>query len=660
MSKKKYNKHSRAIKNEYELAEKTAGLVYAKHPVKNFRYFIALPVLLAVVAGIYLIYSSYKTNGYFGFPLDDPWIHLTFAKNLIEYGSLSYYKNELATSGSTSPLYTLFLSALFLFHNNEFIISYLAGILFGSLLIYMMIKISLKHFGNNVSFVFLAAILAAVQPKLNLINVSGMETSMFIFLIAASLFAYQSKKMVLLGVFLGLTVWCRPDGFVLWMAVAIDFILIKTYLKKSSDNAAENKISNKEMLNAFFIALALAAAYFIFNYFLSGSILPNTYKAKIEYYRESDRAFFLENDVLKYFTEAELAGIWIPFIIYIAVIISSFIRKEHNPYLVYFLFIIGLILVYYIKLPFAHRFGRYLLPVLPFYILIAIAGLKTILDFIYTKVSKGNVALPNIIIVLFSVSMIGLSVYYTLSISKDYNFICKYHNDRHVAAGKWLNKNTNESDIIAAHDIGAIAFYGERKIIDMAGLVTPELATHINDRMYSEYMNNYLAKQKVDYIVTLRNWFEVVNDKPVFFPVNEFEFLEIFKYKPGRTHIQAKEATMLNQKSIELIQRGFPAEAIPYLQQSLRVDPKSSRTNFFLAVAYEAIKEFDNAKKYFSIAVELHPDFEEAYYGLAKIHFEQNKLEESYRLVTKCLEINPDYIPAMQLKNSLASSIGKE
>ncbi len=73
--------------------------------------------------------------------------------------------------------------------------------------------------------------------------------------------------------------------------------------------------------------------------------------------------------------------------------------------------------------------------------------------------------------------------------SEEYSFLCKYHNDRHVAAGKWINKNTIEIQMsIATHDVGAIAFYGKRKIIDLAGLITPELIEHINDRMYSEYM----------------------------------------------------------------------------------------------------------------------------------------------------------------------------
>lgn len=653
MSKKKSNKKVKVAKQQQELSEKAVGLIYTKQLDNRLKYLFAIPVLLTIAAGIFFVISAFNTNSYFSFPIDDSWIHLTFAKNLYEYGSFSYYKNELITSGSTSPVYTILLSLFFMLSKNEFIISYFIGIIFGAALVFMMIKLSLINFKNSALPAVLTALLIALQPKLNLINVTGMETSMFIFLIAASLYAYHKKKIVLLGILLGLTIWCRPDGFVLWIAIVLDFILRKTFLKKSSTEDSENDISYKEIITTFSIAIVFASAYFIFNYLLSGSILPNTYKAKIEYYQQNDRTFFLENDVLNFFSEGELMMIWIPFLIYVLVIALSFIRKEYNRYLVYLLFIVGLILAYYIKLPFSHRFGRYLLPVMPFYILIAVAGLNTVLGFIKMKISKRSSLLPNSVFILYSLTAIYLSASNTIKISKDYAFICKYHNDRHVAAGKWINKNTKESDVIAAHDIGAIAFYGERKIIDMAGLVTPELVTHINDRMYSEYMNNYLSKQKVDYIVTLRNWFEVVNDKPVFFPINEFEFLEIFKYNPERTHIQSKEATLLNQRAIELIQRGLTAEAIPYLQQSLRADPKSSRTNFFIGAAYESINDLENAKRHFKRATELYPDFEDAYLGLAKINFLQNNIEESYQYVNKALEINPNYELAIQLKNNL-------
>lgn len=653
MSKKKSTKHT--AKLQQKVNEKAVESIYTKQFDKKFKYLILIPVFISVAAGAYLIYSAFKTNGFFGFPLDDPWIHLTFAKNLIEYGSFSYFKNELVTSGSTSPIYTLLLSLFYILSKNEFVISYIIGVIFGALLVYMMTKLALLNFKNSTMIALLAAFLIALQPKLNLINVSGMETSMFIFLIAGSFYSYQSRKIIPLGIFLGLTIWCRPDGFVLWIAIALDYFLRKFYLTKSASPSSEDNIKLKEFVTAFSLASVLVFGYFLFNYFLSGSILPNTYIAKIEYYNKMNRALFLENDVLKYFTEAEFILIWPPFLIYTIVIIKSIIKREYNTHLLFLLFIIGLIAVYYLKLPFAHRFGRYLMPVIPFYILIAIAGVKFISDFILLKFSKNKPALPNFVFILYSIAAVGLFASYNSNSKDDFTFLSKYSNDRHVAAGRWLKQNTPESAIVATHDIGAVAFYGERKIIDMAGLVTPELIEHIQDKDYAAYMNDYLSKRKVDYIVTLRNWFEVVNDKPIFTAINSFEFLDIFKFNPGRTHIQPKEVSEKNQAALQMIQKGMLPDAINILKQSLWQDSKSSQTHFLLGVAYEGIKDYPNAEKFFKQAIELFPDFAEANFGLGKVFFEQKKFEESLIYVKRSLELDPNFTPAIQLLMQLNS-----
>ena len=44
-----------------------------------------------------------------------------------------------------------------------------------------------------------------------------------------------------------------------------------------------------------------------------------------------------------------------------------------------------------------------------------------------------------------------------------------------LKAAEWIKNNTAENDVIATHDVGAIGYYSDRKIVDVAGLVTPEL-----------------------------------------------------------------------------------------------------------------------------------------------------------------------------------------
>src|ERR1700704_4030279 len=74
--------------------------------------------LLLLLAGAvaclrYLLAEIARLKGGLGFPLDDSWIHLQFARNLARGLGLSYNPGHLVT-GSTAPLWTALLSLLFL------------------------------------------------------------------------------------------------------------------------------------------------------------------------------------------------------------------------------------------------------------------------------------------------------------------------------------------------------------------------------------------------------------------------------------------------------------------------------------------------------------------------------------------------------------------
>ncbi|MGV8018321.1 MAG: hypothetical protein AB2L26_09120 [Ignavibacteria bacterium] len=51
-------------------------------------------------------------------------------------------------------------------------------------------------------------------------------------------------------------------------------------------------------------------------------------------------------------------------------------KKKYNPNILYVLAVFALIFVYWFKLPYAHRFGRYLMPAIPFIILASGLGFR--------------------------------------------------------------------------------------------------------------------------------------------------------------------------------------------------------------------------------------------------------------------------------------------
>ena len=104
-------KQDKQLKNTKKVIDITFGI----NLTQPYNYIvIGVLLILSVILPYYYITYAFSINHFYSFPLDDPWIHLQFAKNIAEYGSFSYFRNELVTAGSTSPIYTLVLAAGFL------------------------------------------------------------------------------------------------------------------------------------------------------------------------------------------------------------------------------------------------------------------------------------------------------------------------------------------------------------------------------------------------------------------------------------------------------------------------------------------------------------------------------------------------------------------
>ena len=124
----------------------------------------------------------------------------------------------------------------------------------------------------------------------------------------------------------------------------------------------------------------------------------------------------------------------------------------------------------------------------------------------------------------------------------------------------------------------------------------------------------------------------------------------------SRPHIQPREVSQRNQAARQMLQKGAHSGVLNILHQSLNLDGRVfSNTNFLLGTAHESIKKYPEAEKYFKDAIKLYPEFTEAYFGLGKVNFEQRKLEESYSYAIKALEFDPNFLPALQLKDRLRS-----
>jgi len=82
-------------------------------------------------------------------------------------------------------------------------------------------------------------------------------------------------------------------------------------------------------------------------------------------------------------------------------------------------------------------------------------------------------------------------------------------NECDVEAGRYLRKAVLPGKVVAASDIGAIGYYSELEVVDLKGLISPEITPEmiLNDSLAFEYMNRH---KRVDYLAIAPNWFKYI------------------------------------------------------------------------------------------------------------------------------------------------------
>ena len=79
-----------------------------------------------------------------------------------------------------------------------------------------------------------------------------------------------------------------------------------------------------------------------------------------------------------------------------------------------------------------------------------------------------------------------------------------------VATAHWIQVNTPPDALIAAHDIGALGYFAQRDIIDLAGLISPDVISFIRDE---SRLANYLDSQGAEYLMTFPEWYPSLTDR---------------------------------------------------------------------------------------------------------------------------------------------------
>jgi hypothetical protein len=104
-----------------------------------------------------------------------------------------------------------------------------------------------------------------------------------------------------------------------------------------------------------------------------------------------------------------------------------------------------------------------------------------------------------------------------------------------VDSARWIAQNTPPGALIAAHDIGALGYFGQRRLLDLAGLVSPEVIPFIRDE---RRLAVFLDQQHADYLMTFPDWYpelvkrlvEVYKSQGIISPQQGGENMRVYRW----------------------------------------------------------------------------------------------------------------------------------
>jgi len=455
-------------------------------------FILALATVLVVI--LYLVVSRFTYA--IGFPLDDSWIHQTYARNLALLREWSFLPGQ-PSAGSTSPLWTFLLSMGFFLPAAPYLWTYLLGGLLLFALAVVVETVFRRSYAAYTPRYPWAGLFFILEWHLAWAAASGMETLFHILIVSATLgmLIVGSRRYLLLGLLAGLSVWARPDGLTLLGPLVLYIILV------------EESVSARAL--AFFrLAIgfaALFAPYLLFNLALSGSPMPNTFYAKQAEYVEWQNSPFYSRFFL--FLVQLFAGVSL-------VVLPGFVRKTVSAVqrrewgvLLSVVWMLGYVVLYLSRLP-VYQHGRYYMPAMGVFLLIGLMGFYEFLPSLRTYRTRLARQAFLTAVVLFSLSFNGYGAYVY---GQDVGII----ESEMVASAKWAAQNIPAGTVIAAHDIGALGFFAPHSIIDLAGLISPEVIPFIRDETR---LAAFIDQQDAGYLIAFPYWYPdlIQRGTPVF------------------------------------------------------------------------------------------------------------------------------------------------
>jgi hypothetical protein len=458
---------------------------------------IGLLALLGVIA--YVIASALIHE--VGFPLDDAWIHQTYARNLGQNGEWAFEPGKTSVA-STSPFYTVLLGLGYALRLPYFAWSFTLGAVALAGAGWIARRLGAQMFPGAPGAGVWSALSIVTAWHLVWAAVAGMETMLFsalslgVVALAWREMAFRSGEMRrafgrgvglgLLGAMLTLT---RPEGVGLIGLVVLVALLawrasLWRYVAWGSGTALAWSVG--------------VLPYVALNYDVSGSLLPNTSAAKQAEYRYLLDQWSVPERYGQLLFPLVIGGLLmlLPGVITGVYDIARRAGSDRRA-IMFALPILWALLdvsVYALRLPANYQHGRYVLPVLPHLMLYGVGGTLIIL-----RASQPR-PVGRVLSRVLAISAVFVAIGFWGIGARQYGYDVRIINTEMVDTAKWIEQNIPPEELLAVHDIGAVGYFAPRPIFDLAGLVSPEVVPVIHDDVA---LMNMMQERSVVYLMAL-------------------------------------------------------------------------------------------------------------------------------------------------------------
>lgn len=434
-----------------------------------------------------------------GFPLDDAWTHQTYARNLGLHGVMAFSPG-IPSAGGTSLLWVLILAVGYFLQIPFFPWTFLWSGIFAVLTAFFAARLHHEYF-NSFRNSVIVAILCILEFHLAWASVSGMEIGLFTSLTLLFFLLLQRETPAwIMGALAGLTMLVRPEGILLAVIYGLNLLF-------QPPRDMKHFLFQGVVFGALF--LTINTPWVAFNLTYAHSPFPNTLTAKFLHYGHpwSPRRSleYLWNVVL-YFLDGPLLLIF-PGALF--KLYNSIRSKEALPSQP-LLWSLAIVVIYAVAIPFIYDNGRYLIPLIPLVIVYGVEGISQFL----TLTLRTPLMRTAVWVLLF-----GTVLLLWVSGSTAFAGTIEMYDQVHMQAAQWINEHAPQDAIIATHDIGILGYFTNRQIVDLAGLVTPEIVPVMDDH---PKLAEYLRAKQVDYMIVFSGLYDDIlpqlNARLVFSP----------------------------------------------------------------------------------------------------------------------------------------------